>query len=173
MSDQLTAEQLKQALKYNEQTGEFRWLSGEHRLIGKVAGTITRPKRYLRIGVRRRYYPAHHLAWLYVHGFLPPCIDHIDGNRLNNRISNLRLADGSQNNMNAKLRSDNTSGVKGVRWSPRHKQWRVIVCAYGVAHHIGYFRELQDAAIARLEAATRIHGDFARQAVSSAALMTR
>jgi len=65
------------------------------------------------------------LIFLYHHGYLPKFVDHIDGNKKNNRIENLREATKSQNAMNQKVSTRNTSGIKGVMWHKRDKKWFV------------------------------------------------
>ncbi len=90
-------------------------------------------------------------------------VDHINGDRLDNRRSlNLRLCTESQNRANAGLRSNNTSGFKGVSWSKDSKKWTTFVRIHGRGRHYGYFDDPRDAAIAYDVAATELFGDFAR-----------
>lgn len=88
-------------------------------------------------------------------------IDHINRNRLDNRKSNLRIANQSENMANASLRKDNTSGFRGVYWFKPYKKWKVSISMGGKEHHIGYFCNKEDAINARKEAALRIHKEFA------------
>jgi hypothetical protein len=107
-------------------------------------------------------YRAHRLVWLYVHGEpVPNVIDHVDHNKLNNRISNLRAATKSQNGANMRMRNANTSGVKGVGRVGKG-QFRARVMLHGKEIHLGRFDTLEEAAKARFEAASRLHGPFAR-----------
>jgi hypothetical protein len=74
----------------------------------------------------RNTVPFHHIVWMVHNQTTIPDgleIDHIDGNRLNNHISNLRLVDRKLNNRNRKKRSDNTSGITGIRWSDYHQHY--------------------------------------------------
>ncbi len=89
-------------------------------------------------------------------------IDHIDGDRSNDRWCNLREASSSENKMNMAIRSDNTSGVKGVGWNKRLSKWHVRVKVRGIQYHIGYFDDLVAAKEAREAAALRHHGEFAK-----------
>jgi hypothetical protein len=89
-------------------------------------------------------------------------VDHIDGNGLNNKISNLRICSNSQNQMNAKLRKDNTSGYKGVHWDAWSQKWRAEILADGIHYRLGRFKTKEDAIDARLKAMVEHHGDFAR-----------
>lgn len=89
-------------------------------------------------------------------------VDHQDGDGLNNRRKNLRSATRSQNAMNAEGHIDSTSGVKGVHWSKRHGRWKSEICANGKRKHIGLFDTVEDAAAAYAQAASDLHGEFAR-----------
>ena len=91
--------------------------------------------------------------------------DHIDGNGLNNRRSNLRIATGSQNIMNSGIRRNNQSGAKGV--SKHYKRWRATIRAHGKTRHIGYYDTPELAHAAYCEAAIRYFGAFANDGVSA------
>lgn len=105
---------------------------------------------------------AHRVAWSLMHGGdEPDMIDHIDGNKLNNRISNLRAATRGDNLANSRLRADNTTGGKGITKRPRGT-YVVRIAHQGKRHHIGSFATIEEAAAARREAAIRLHGAFAR-----------
>ena len=88
-------------------------------------------------------------------------VDHIDGNRLNNQRSNLRLATSSQNKCNRGARKDNRSGFKGVSWHKKNKNWNVRIKADNKYLLIGIFQDKFEAAKAYNEAATKYHGEFA------------
>ena len=105
---------------------------------GSIAGT-TRSDGYCQVLVNGRFYLTHRLVWLLFHGRLPKELDHIDRDPSNNRIENLREVDRSTNMMNGSLRSDNTSGTKGVdrcngKWRVRYKN-----------KHLGLFDSLEEA----------------------------
>jgi hypothetical protein len=89
-------------------------------------------------------------------------VDHINGDRLDNRRENLRLATSSQNNMNSKISTRNNSGYKGVSFHKRTGKWRVVICAEGKRTEVGLFSDLVEAAQAYDKAAISIHGEFAR-----------
>lgn len=86
--------------------------------------------------------------------------DHINGDTLDNRRSNLRIATQSQNNMNGKRRKDNTTGYKGV--SKRGNKWRAYIQVGYKQFHLGYFETEELAHRARCEAANELHGEFKR-----------
>lgn len=74
-----------------------------------------------------------HVIWVFSGNTLPNnmCLDHIDGNRSNNKLSNLRLVTVRQNNKNRRKRSDNTSGITGICWNKSHKTWCIRKTIYG------------------------------------------
>ena len=102
------------------------------------------------------------IIYFMVHGEIPQAldIDHINGNPLDNRVENLRLATRSQNNKNHKMKSTNKSGVRGVCWHPEKKKWRVQIRHGGKVLHLGFFTNIDDARRAREEAELRLHGEF-------------
>lgn len=89
-------------------------------------------------------------------------VDHINGNRSDARKSNLRLCTSTQNNWNMRLRKDNTTGCKGLRWRQDVKSWRVNVKVNGKEIQIGYFKRKRDAIRARKLAEIEYYGEFAR-----------
>jgi hypothetical protein len=104
-----------------------------------------------------------------LHRFLmgdPPglVVDHRNGDRLNNRKSNLRACTVKQNNMNAPMSKRNTSGYRGVTFSKRTKKWRAMISLDGIKKHLGYFDRPDAAAAAYEEAAELYYGDNRRAA---------
>lgn len=89
-------------------------------------------------------------------------VDLINGDRGDDRWANLREATYSQNNQNMTIRSDNTSGVKGVGWNKRQGKWHARVKVNGQLFHCGYFDSLEEAQQARNAKAALVHGEFAR-----------
>jgi hypothetical protein len=105
---------------------------------------------------------------LFLHNVIfGPCdklVDHIDGDGLNNRRSNLRAATTRQNQANKRLPENNTSGFKGVReakWATGPKRWRATIFVDGKHNHLGYFFSPEEAAVAYDYAAERVWGEFA------------
>lgn len=132
-------------LTYNPETGQFFC----HK-TNKEAGCIDN-KGYRVITRNGKRYKAHRLAWFFVYNEWPMNqIDHIDENKSNNRISNLRDVDQSTNQHNiSKLREDNTSGCRGINWHKQHQKWNVRVQFRGIRYHVGLYNNLEDAIEAR------------------------
>lgn len=126
----LTQSELKSALRYNKNTGQFVRLvdgKGPNNQKGNVAGTHSHPRGYIQISVKSKSYYAHRLAWLYAHGYMPAEIDHINGNTSDNRLRNLRECSKPQNMQNLKRagNSKNKSGHIGVYQSKN--KWRASI----------------------------------------------
>ncbi len=88
-------------------------------------------------------------------------VDHIDRDKTNNKISNLRWVTHSENNMNRSIRSDNISGVPGINWYKKLSKWHVQISINGEQKHIGYFNDFEDAITARQYAQHVHHGEYA------------
>ena len=87
-------------------------------------------------------------------------VDHIKHNKCDNRKSKLRVVDVSKNNMNRKIRSDNTSGIVGVCWNKKYNKWMSYICAYGKRKTLGYFEDINEAIKARKEAEDEYFGEY-------------
>lgn len=182
-----TQEYLKRILDYNPETGIFVWKdrpvtdfadgghSAEHNCrkwnslcAGKVAGT-SQPIGYRVIIIQRTHQYAHRLAWVYVHGVWPVMIDHINGDKSDNRIANLRSVTRRENLKNSALRPSNTSGVSGVSWLKRRKRWQARIMVDNLQISLGVFHDFNDAVAARLEAEKRygFHRNHGRQPVTA------
>ena len=128
--------------------------------IGQPAGTFDEKTGYYRIHVNSRFQKVHRLVFLYHHGYLPKFVDHIDGNKKNNRIENLREATKSQNAMNQKISTRNTSGIKGVMWHKRDKKWFVQLRVNSKCHSFGYYDSKELAELVAIEATNKLHKEF-------------
>lgn len=157
----ITQQRLREVLSYDGETGAFVRLvdSGTSR-VGDLAG-CKRPDGYHYISVDGVQHLAHRLAFLYVHGELPAHhIDHIDRDRSNNRISNLRPATVSQNILNSKTSKKNTSGHKGVYWSKVRSKWVAQICVDRRAINLGGFDIIDSAVAARKAAEVKYMGEI-------------
>lgn len=157
-------ESLQEWLSYDPETGLVTWAKNPSRrtVAGQNAGFLHR-NGYVYIDLFRRRMLAHRVAWMLHHGTDPGQmqIDHIDGDRTNNRISNLRIATNAENGRNAKLYNTNTSGVKGVTWHAHTRKWLAKIGLNWRTHYVGIFDTVEEAAVAIQEARERLHGEFA------------
>jgi hypothetical protein len=161
----LTQERLRELLHYDPDTGQFTW----RRSVGPMKAGSRAGKRhhigYIRIAIERRTYMAHRLAWLYIHGVWPQGItDHINRDRADNRIANLREATYTLNMANTPIQKHNVSGFKGVVFRKDRKKWKASIRANGRYYYIGLFDTPEAAHDAYFAAAKRLFGDFARAA---------
>ena len=156
---QITQEELKSLLHYNPDTGIFIWLKRSGRNGGvnvcDVAGyahTGKKGKSYIKIRINTVSWFAHRLAWIYVYGYAPEEIDHINGNGCDNIIINLRNVSRFENCRNIKKQHNNTSGVTGLYWDKRYDKWHARIQIQGINKSLGYFNNIFDAACARKNA---------------------
>jgi hypothetical protein len=161
----LTQEYLKSILDYDLDIGIFTWKVNKSKKskIGDAAGWLD--NGYTKIEINHKPYNAHRLAWLYVYGEMPKnLVDHIDGNRSNNKISNLREATYQKNSENYKTPKTNKSGVKNVSWYKKLDKWVVSISIRNAKKTIGYFDDLELAELVAVEARNKYRGGFANHA---------
>jgi len=159
----LTRARLRELLRYDPKTGEFRWRKRPGARPGPLVGYVPRQQNGRCIRIDGRVYNEHQLAWLYMTGrWARPTIDHRDGDCTNNRWKNLRRATHSQNNANRRRPRHNTSGYKGVYPGRRPGQWRAQIGKNGRMHYLGTFPTRQAAHAAYVAAAQKHYGEFAR-----------
>jgi hypothetical protein len=161
----LTMDRVRELFDYDPLAGVLIWrvATSSRNPKGSVAGSIG-PNGYRSIMADWQKYQAHRLVWLWHNGSFPPAdIDHANGDRSDNRIENLRLANRSQNMSNVGRRRDNSSGCKGVSWHAQDAKWRACIQKDGKFIHIGLYDTKEEASAAYFEAAQRLQGEFARQ----------
>lgn len=160
----ITQERLKQLLVYNEEQGEFIWKVKPHKgiLINTIAGS-KHNKGYRHIRVDNKLYLTHRLVWLYIFGYFPKEIDHINGNKEDNRLINLREATRAQNMQNTERVRKTVSGERGVTWVKKLKKWLVRVQIDKKRINIGYFEDLELAILVSQEAKRKYYGEFYRE----------
>lgn len=156
---------LKSNMTYDSQAGHLFWSkpSGKRRL-GVPVGTL-HSSGYLvfSAGFNRRRFSlrAHRVCWLLHYGEWPESfVDHIDRNRTNNRIANLREVSYRQNCQNQTKQVNNTSGYRGVSWSKCKGKWVVRIRTEGCYKFCGYFSDVVEAAKAYDEASLKYHKGF-------------
>ena len=159
----LTQARLRELLDYDPATGVFvrRITMPGKAKAGSVAGTLS-VRGYHHIRVDGKLYRGNRLAWLYVHGYMPAMVDHIDGDKANDAIANLRPAHNQSNAANARRKNNNTSGYKGVTRRPHG--WTAQIRYNRKAVHLGTFPSAAEAHAAYERAAKRLFGEFVRGA---------
>lgn len=154
----LTYEEAAGRYAYDPLTGKiFHHPPEPHRHQGRQAGTI-RGDGYRDITYQMRQYKAHRIAWLLTYGAWPEkFLDHINGNRDDNRIANLRECTPAQSNGNVRVSaSRNKSGFRGVSWYAPYKKWKAALAG----KHLGYFDSPEDASRVYDTAAKERWGEF-------------
>lgn len=140
---------------------------GSQKCNGKLAGTKTH-NGYIRVRIRELggSVLAHQIIFAMHHKYFAEFIDHIDGNKSNNRIENLRAATKSQNNSNRFLQKNNTTGHKNVYWNKKNKNWFVSVNHNSKKKYFGSFNKIDDALVVADQARKILHGCFANDGVT-------
>lgn len=153
---------LAKMLSYNRETGSFTWLvtrPGGRAYAGQQAGSVG-CRGYVSISRGKRKVLAHRLAWFVEFGSVPSdrFVEHINGDRTDNRISNLRLATAAENMQNLSTPITNTSGYLGVTWSKKSKAWQAQISTDGKRKHLGLFNCPKQAHEAYLAEKLNTHG---------------
>jgi hypothetical protein len=176
----ITPSELRQLLDYNPETGVLTWRvrgrewfpsNNSHavwnsRWAGRPAGWLSASTGYHTVMVLRKSYSAHRVAWAIHYGSWPEGeVDHADTNRLNNKVTNLRVASHSQNQANGKAYKNNKTGFKGVYWDPKAEVYSVQIRANRRLTTVGRFRCLEEAVAAHAKAHRERFGEFSRAEV--------
>ena len=155
---ELSKEELLATFDYKN--GELYWKSARKGIkAGDKAGYVN--NGYVQVKFNGKDYRAHRIIFLMHHGYLPQYIDHIDTDRSNNSIENLRAATKAQNGHNFGVSAHNKSGHRNVHWSNKDNRWRVHLRCNGKRISCGSFVELEDAVEAAKQARQKYHGEFA------------
>ena len=151
-NDYIIIENAAQLFTYDPETGRISWkISGRRRTVGGQAGAV-RGSGYRQIRLKQGVLCEHRVAWFLYYSVLPECqIDHINRDKADNRIKNLRLAlkNEADNMQNLGLRKDNSTGISGVRWHKTSKKWEARILVAKKYVYLGVFSNLFDAACAR------------------------
>jgi hypothetical protein len=156
----LTKDYLHSLFEYRD--GDLFWKVKPSRpvKIGDKAGAFGAGD-YLQVGINNKQYKLHRIIFVMHHGYLPEYIDHIDTNRTNNRIENLRACNRQENSHNSKTPVSNTSGMKHVRWRKQRQKWEVKLRMNKKSIYFGSYHDLELAELVAIEARNKYHGDFA------------
>lgn len=161
-------EKLKELLEYDPETGDLTWRRREvdagafnSKFAGRIAGTVNTEmsgykKRNIRVTVDSQTtltINASRVSWLIYYGTEPDGeLDHIDGDALNNRITNLRCVPRRINMQNKSKYKNNTSGITGVSWNRQRSKWVAQACIGGKNRHLGVFKTKEEAQSRVMEA---------------------
>jgi hypothetical protein len=159
----LTAEYVRSILDYDHETGILTRKLGFARHIGKPAGYLHKSSGYYMLKVGSKPHFVHRIAWVHYYGEWPNFffVDHINGDKTDNRICNLRKATHGQNAANSKPRS--ACGIKGVYPAPRMPgRWQACIALNGKTTNLGIYESLEEADSAYRRAAIKKYGQYAR-----------
>ncbi len=160
----ITAERLRELLIYDPDTGAFtrRMMLIGRCPVGSIAGSKNR-LGYQQLILDHQSYLAHRIAWLYMYGRWPQGeLDHVNGNRSDNRLSNIREATRGNNRANSGVGKNNKSGLKGAYWHVAAQRWSSSITVDGSKRWLGLFDTAEAAHAAYASAAKTFHGTFAR-----------
>lgn len=152
----ITHDYLLSKYSYNETTGVFTNIKSNNKVGYCENG-------YTKIDIGGKAYYAHRLAWLYMYGEMPKLhLDHINCDKSDNRICNLREANRFENLRNTGKNIKNTSGAKNVYLHKPTGKWQVRIALDGKSKHLGLFDDFELADLVAVEARSKYHGQFAR-----------
>lgn len=175
----ISQDEVKKLLDYNPETGEFRHkkraiehFSTDHhmrtwntRFAGKATGTIS-AHGYVFLSINSKLYTGHRIAFLIMNGYLPEQVDHINGNRSDNRISNLRPASNNKNQWNTKAKKGTKIGLKGVSEARSRKGklegYRARLTHNGKTYYLGVYSTPEKASEAFNKKAIELRGEWVR-----------
>lgn len=150
----ITQKEVRRLFSYRKDGVLIRLVQTNPRaLSGDIAGSVCK-RGYFQFQIEGKKYYTHRIVWLWHHGYLPENeIDHINQNKLDNRIENLREVSRSCNRRNTRTSRRNlSSGIKGVTWCKFTKKWRAIISVRGKQINLGCHHDLLEAVCHRLAA---------------------
>ena len=160
-NNNITREELLKRFSYNPSTGE---LSSKNWRPNIKARVLTAKRNgYIYVRINKVAFSAHRIIWVLHHGSWPSImIDHINGDKTDNRIANLREASDYENQYNAKKQIRNKSGFKGISFRPSTNRWRAAIRQGGRVVYEKTFLHLKDAVIHIQSKRKELHNEFAR-----------
>lgn len=160
----LTQSFLRSIVHYNPDTGIFTAkVKNTKWTVGQILGYL-RPDGYYAFMINHRKFLVHRLAWFYTYGTWPRgLLDHINRDKTDNRLCNLRPSDNSKNGHNRHINANNTSGVLGVCWDKEYSQWMAKIQVMRKTINLGRFYSLAEATAKRKEAEIKYFGHYARK----------
>jgi hypothetical protein len=162
----MNIQKMREFISYDPDSGVMTWkkVLSNRTKPGALCGANIDSKGYGRVCFDGKQYRAHRVVWALFYGEAPDQqIDHINGNRLDNRIANLRLASNAQNSRNCRLSKNNTSGITGVVFHKGTKKWLAQIMLNRQRIYLGLYDTIEMAAAVRKKAETQYFGQFAKQ----------
>lgn len=148
----------KEYFEYKDGFLYWKKTIGTRAIAGNKAGKL-RKDGYFDVGLFGKYYLVHRIVYALFNNSLPKFIDHIDRDRSNNRIENLREASANQNTWNASKSKANNTGVKGVR-KTKNSKFEARVAANGITYQVGTFDTIEQAEQAIILYREKLHKEF-------------
>lgn len=161
MADDITQAQLKKLFDYNASGTFVRKLNGK--IVPKI---LSKGQRYLRVSIEGKPRALHRVIFCWHHGYFPDVIDHINNDRLDNRIENLRAASQAENCLNSKHRVFSSSPYKNIRKQSYQtksgvvEKWIVQLSINGERKYFGSYDDIEIANLIAIEARDKYHGAF-------------
>lgn len=148
-------------LLFEYKDGNLFWKNDKGKKIkrGQKLGSMS-SCGYIVTKIDYKSYSVHRLIFLYHYGYMPKFIDHIDCDKKNNKIENLRECTIQENSYNTKKPKSNSSGIKGVHWCNTHKKWIAKCRNNGERICFGYFSNIKDAENVIKKHRKLIHKEF-------------
>jgi len=159
MPSNMTQEYAHSLFEYKDGNLYWKVRKAPHVKIGAKVGS-PEVNGYETVYVDGRNWRIHRLVFLMQHGYLPKVLDHINGDRKDNRIENLREASHQTNAYNQNMKRNNVSGIKGVSWNNDRQKWAVRV-NHNKKTYQRYVQDLELAELVAIEMRSKLHGDYA------------
>lgn len=158
-------EEIEVHLEYDKENGCFYRKQLHQKMpAGSIVG-CKKANGYIYVGLFKKHIFCHRLVWFFEHGEWPTkVIDHIDGDKTNNKITNLRLATYSQSSMHRKVMSNSKSQLKGVIFIKRKNRYRATIRCNNKRIYLGYYKTAEEAHVAYVAKAKELHKEFMKAA---------
>ena len=159
MNDQKLFQKVRELYDYRDGNLYYKRRLGRRGKVGSKVGYFD--DRYYKTSIYRKKYFLHRLIFLWHKGYMPKTCDHINGDKTDNRIENLREVTLSQNNHNRRINKNSTSGVKGVSWNKRLCKWEASIKCNCKKYYLGRFDDIKEASRQVKKVREELHGKYA------------